>query len=123
QTHKKRRKLASGLAVSSNEDTLSLSREFFNELGNGDPSVLSFQDIIDRDLPDFLQTRLSLQESTTEFDLNGKRLRPPTRSEVSSLISKLPNSGGPTSVSAAIVERKLKVNRVKEDRPESQALT
>ncbi|KAG6861261.1 hypothetical protein C0995_002069 [Termitomyces sp. Mi166 len=117
QTRKKRRKLSSGLALLDEERVDdSLSRLFFQELGSGDPSVQSFQDIIDRLLPDFLQTRLKLQEGMTELDQNlniekGESLRPPTRAEVSSLISGLTNSGDPTSVSKAIAERKLKLDR------------
>lgn len=41
---------------------------FFDELGNGDPTVASFQDIIDRELPDLLRCRAILQEKEIEID-------------------------------------------------------
>ncbi|KAG6832113.1 hypothetical protein H0H87_002626 [Tephrocybe sp. NHM501043] len=112
QTRKKRRKLVSGRALSTEaEEKQSLSRAFFDELGNGDPSVLSFQDIIDQTLPHLLQTRLDLQEGMIEIGRDGGNLRPPTRAEVSSLISGLAKRDESASVMTAITERKLKLNR------------
>ncbi|KAF5383663.1 hypothetical protein D9615_003781 [Tricholomella constricta] len=113
-THRKRRKIHSKQAVptESNPDS-SLLRAVFDELGNGDPTVASFQDIIDRVLPDLLHTRANLQEETAELDQNGQLLRPPTRAEVSSLIRAFASPGDPASVSTAIAERKLKLSREK----------
>ncbi|KAG6843867.1 hypothetical protein H0H93_016874, partial [Arthromyces matolae] len=72
QPQKKRRKLSTTSIPISNEEPIeiALSRSFFDELGNGDPEVLSFQDIMDRFLPEFLQTRLKLQQDATEVDQN-----------------------------------------------------
>lgn len=105
---------------------------FFDELGNGDPSVQSFQDIIDGLLPDLLQTRLNLQRGVTELShtvrnnlilikilqikiKQGKSLRPPTRAEVSFLISSFANPSEYRSITKEIVERKLKLDRVRID--------
>ncbi|GLB43353.1 putative acetyltransferase (GNAT) family protein [Lyophyllum shimeji] len=112
QSRRKRRKVGSGLAIPAEE---SLDRflplSVFDELGNGDPNVTSFQDIIDRVLPDYLHTRASLQERAIELDQNGQALRPPTRAEVSSLISAFASSSDPASVSTAITARKLKLSK------------
>ncbi|KAF8074513.1 hypothetical protein FPV67DRAFT_1725355 [Lyophyllum atratum] len=111
---RKRRKVDSRLSIAT-EGTLhpSLPRAIFDEFGNGDSSIASFQDIIDRMLPEYLQTRAKLQEEAIEIDRTGQPLRPPTRAEVSSLINTLPRPDDAHSVSTAITTRKLKLIREK----------
>ncbi|KAG5636684.1 hypothetical protein H0H81_007214 [Sphagnurus paluster] len=84
-----------------------IPRAFFDELGNGNPTVTSFQEIIDKELVDYLKTRARLQEETVEADENGD-LRPPTRAEVSSFITFFEKDEC-VSTSSAISQRKLKL--------------
>ncbi|RDB15747.1 Cysteine-rich protein 2-binding protein [Hypsizygus marmoreus] len=113
-TRTKRRKVQSGRAVP--VGTIfdpSTPLAVFDELGNGDPTITSFQDIMDHFLPNFLESRATLQESKIEKDEHGQDVRPLTRSEVSSFINAITSQGIPMTVSEVITARKLKLNREK----------
>ncbi|TFK39467.1 hypothetical protein BDQ12DRAFT_722331 [Crucibulum laeve] len=73
---------------------------------------LSFDELFDNLLPQYLQTRAKLQEEATQLDENGNKLRLLTRLEVSALLNDLPTSvEDTTSVSELIAIRKLGLDR------------
>ncbi|KAG5643886.1 hypothetical protein DXG03_009516 [Asterophora parasitica] len=76
QTHRKRRKVQTGQHIFTTKSTLdpSTPRQIFDELGNGDSTVTSFQDIIDRILPDLLNERARLHDETAEIVRKGNNL-------------------------------------------------
>ncbi|KAF8625022.1 hypothetical protein AX17_006936 [Amanita inopinata Kibby_2008] len=79
-----------------------------------------FDEYMEELLPEYLRTRAVIQEQQTEVGDNGQKLRPPTRSEVSSLIDSMADVSSPAR---ALIHRKLKLLRerrklnLREERP------
>ncbi|KAF8880191.1 hypothetical protein BD779DRAFT_1101417 [Infundibulicybe gibba] len=69
-----------------------------------------YEEFMNDTLPEYLQARLHLQEGSYEPDESGKRLRPPTRAEISN-IANLDIGHARQNINAKIVLRKTKLAR------------